>query len=302
MKHSLSSTGLSLSQASSISNMCFQRAQELERKLKGFNNASKTIKVSGETFTETEGNPLPDNVLELLLEKCKLHACQSFLMTNIKAKEYLLNQLKTKRYENEIKEPEVPNYNHIQLVNLVDENWGWNQLSIAELNEFFEQEAYAAHLGQFIHKGEILDKLREELPSIKKLQWLQVKEGEKTPIKVTVHHTSEELLNLHESIALRHRQYEMRVNYFKAKVKNLVTEENARIASENGKAEAKANKINQILRNEYDLAYKAFSEEVLEARQKFENQRQKDTQVTAALRIQVDKRFQEIVTKYMPEE
>jgi hypothetical protein len=48
---------------------------------------------------------------------------------------------------------------------------------------------------------------------------MNIKDGEKTPVEIKIHHNSEDLLKIHEELAALHRQYEQRVNYFKAKVK-----------------------------------------------------------------------------------
>jgi hypothetical protein len=120
----------------------------------------------------------------------------------------------------------------------VNEKWGWDQLTVAEYNEFLEAEAFAAHIGQFIHKGGKLDQLRAELPTIKTLEFMEIETGKKTPMTISVHHKADDLMELHEELAGLHRGYEQKVNYFKAKVKNAVTAENARIAKENAIAES----------------------------------------------------------------
>lgn len=94
MKDSLNKKGLSLSQAQSISNLCYQRAKEIEAKLSNLNNVSKTLQHGNETLVETQGNPIPENVSELLLEKGMLHATQAFLMENIKAKASKLDNIR----------------------------------------------------------------------------------------------------------------------------------------------------------------------------------------------------------------
>ena len=86
--------GLSLSQAQSISNLCNQRASEIAAQLLVVNNFSKTVKVKSDTKTLVEAHKLPENVVELLTTKSKLHACQAFLMENLKAKESMLKALR----------------------------------------------------------------------------------------------------------------------------------------------------------------------------------------------------------------
>ena len=73
-KNSLSNTGLSLSQAQSISNLCFQRAKDVDNELRTVNNVQKELKINGETYVETVGKKLPVDTIQLLVEKSKLHA------------------------------------------------------------------------------------------------------------------------------------------------------------------------------------------------------------------------------------
>jgi hypothetical protein len=307
-KNSLAKTGLSLSQAQSISNLCNQRAKEIFAKLEGVNNYSKSLEIpvadgkTTKTHTLVVGKPLPKDVVELLNEKASLHACQAFLMENIKAKDTALKAAKSETADlGELEAPEKPKvYNPAinQLPN-VDEEWGWSQLTANELNEFIEAEAYAAHIGQFIHQDGILDHLRRELPHVPPIEWFTVQEGVKTPVDITTHHTSEELLAVHEALAKTHREKEQKVNYYKAKVKNLTTAENARIANVNADAQADAENKNNIEQSNYDTAFKAYSERVKSIRAEFEKTRQAKIKEIAATRIEVDQRFQPVVDIFL---
>ena len=69
-KNSLTpNSGLSLSQAQSISNLCNQRALEIGNKLSVVNNYSKVVQVNKEDHTIVKGKPIPANVVNLLKEK-----------------------------------------------------------------------------------------------------------------------------------------------------------------------------------------------------------------------------------------
>ena len=217
--------------------------------------------------------------------------------TTQKAK--ILKELKSKQFVSPFEHPQYPSLQEATIVELVDEKWGWEQLSVSEYNEYLEVEAYAAHIGQFIHKGAKLDELRKELSTIKTLEWITIEDGKKTPLKVSVHHSQDQLLEVHNTLAALHRKYEQRVNYFKAKVKNLITEENARISRVNADEQAKINAANKILLLEYDKAVKDFQAFNLEAKQHFEKTRQEEIQKVAALRIDVDTRFQPVIDKYL---
>lgn len=330
-KNSLSSKGLSMSQAQSISNLCNQAASTITAQLEGINNCSKSLKWEGDILLKQRGKVIPANVIELLTRKAMLHSTQAFLMENIKAKESLLKQLKQKKFQpvEEVELQKLPQKPveqsnvYFTATPLVDETWGWEQLSAAELNEYYEVEALAAHIGQFIHKGAVLDTLRKELEVLPTLEWEEkyYNGGSRSvPLVITVHHTPEQLLAIHNELATLHRKYEQRVNYYKAKIKNLVSDKNNAIASQNALEQQKINQQNQVIdeanrlmvfqwKQECDAINKLNSAALAVERgvnakafEEFEAERQADIRVTSALRINVDARFKAIIDEFMTEE
>lgn len=299
MKNSLSTKGLSMSQAQSISNLCNQRSKDITAKLADINNVSKVLKIGEETYTETQGNPIPENVVELLTEKARLSATQAFLMENIKAKDSLIKEIQFEDFDYTIPTPEKPKAVTKVLPFSVDEEWGWSQLTVDEYNEYLEAEAYASHIGQFIHKGGKLDKLRSELPTIKTLEFMEIEVGKKTPMKVSIHHTPEQLLAIHEELASLHRNYEQKVNYFKSKVKNSVTTENARIANERAKIQAEVNEINGKQDADYNAALDKWRAEYRKASDEFEAKRQERIKEASNMKIDVDARFQSVIDMFL---
>jgi len=299
-KHSLSPKGLSLSQAQSISNLCNQRSRDIGAALSGINNVSKQLIVDGVQYIETAGKPIPANVVELLSEKARLHATQAFLMENIKAKDYLIKELQRKTFSYDIPAPTRPDLEDSDSeLNLADEDWGWSQLSTAEINEFLEAEAFAAHIGQFIHKDGTLDNLRNQLPKLKTLEWIEIEKDKKTPLQVTIHHTPEQLLALHEELAALHRKYEQRVNYFKANVKNAVTIENAKRSKERHNQLTVINEKNSLLHDEYVKQLEKYRAESKSASVKFEEDRQNQIAEIASMRISIDARFQSVIDEFL---
>ena len=299
MKNSLSSKGLSMSQAQSISNLCNQRSKDITAALADINNVEKTLTIGTETYIETQGNPIPTNVVSLLQDKARLSATQAFLMENIKAKDELINSIKRERFVYPIESTERPKLISETIPSEVDESFGWDQLTLAEYNEYLEAEAYASHIGQFIHKGGRLDKLRAELPTIKTLEFMEIEVGKKTPMKVEVHHTSQQLLAVHEELAALHRGYEQKVNYFKSKVKNATTKENAKIQKERGVIQANVNEQNSEAANAYKLAYDKWAGEERKAQHEFEEARQGRIQQAVNLKIEVAERFQGVVDEFL---
>ena len=288
-----------MSQAQSISNLCNQRSKDITAQLADINNVSKELVIGSETYVETNGNPIPVNVVELLTAKARLSATQAFLMENIKAKDELITKIKYETYNYEIEPPVRPKTISETVPSEIGEDFGWDTLSTAEYNEYLEAEAYASHIGQFIHKGGKLDKLRAELPTIKTLEFMEIEVGKKTPMKVSIHHTAEQLLSVHEQLAALHRGFEQRVNYFKSKVKNATTSENARIQKERGIIQARVNNENAEAANNYKLAYDKWSGEERQAQHEFEEKRQARIQEAVNLKIEVAERFQDVVDEFL---
>lgn len=299
-KHSLSPVaGLSMSQAQSISNLCNQKASKIENQLKNINSASKSITIDGSERILQKPNVLPKNTLNLLLEMGKLRACQAFLMENLKAKEQLLRTAKNKKVDlSDIERVDSPEYLYASTLSQVDEEWGWEQLSISDMNEFYEAEAHAAHIGKFIHKGSTLEKLRNEVDTLPAIEWIIIVDGVKTPITITPNHTSDELQTLHEELAEQHRIYESRTNYFKAKVKTLVTVENSRIAKFNSEETDRVNLINQELSLKYTAEMREYNKQCSVKLNKFEEERQELIKGIVKLKIVIDPRFQDTINLF----
>ncbi len=296
----LSTKGLSMSQAQSISNLCNQRAREIDAILSNLNNASKTVSVDGKEYITTAGKPIPADVVKLISTKATLHACQAFLRENMVAKENMLLVAKSENSDlSSIEYPKSPDFVEATYLDQVKEDFGWSKLTPTELAEYWEAQAFAAHIGKFIHEKSPLDRLRNELPTLPEVEWTIIKDGEKSPVSIVKHHTSEQLMVIHEELAGLHRNYEQKVNYYEAKVKNLTTEENARIAKLNADARNEANAVNAKLSAEYETKLNEFNAAVLAAKAEFEKARQAKIKEVAALRIAVDPRFQAVVDEFL---
>jgi hypothetical protein len=299
----LANKGLSMSQAQSISNLCNQNAIEIQRELDSYNNCSKSITVEGQVYSLQDGVPMPDNILDLLKNKGDLHACQAFLMESIKSKDAELSRLKYSQPDlSHLVKPERELVDDYEIEDGVDESWGWSQLSDSLYAEYLQAEAMASHLGQFIHKSGKLTQLRKELPNLPSIEWFEVEQGKKTPVKVTKHHLAPVLMSIHEDIAELHRVYEQKVNYFKAKVKNLVSDENARIQRVNADRAAEFLKLEKEAHEKYQLAMDAYNGEILRLTMEFNSQRELDIKSAAALRINVDPRFQHVIDMFIAPE
>jgi len=305
MTNSLKKTGLSMTAAQSISNMCFQKAEEIDKKISAINNCSKTIMIDGTAHKTIQARFMPDNIIDLILAKAKYHACQAFLMSNIKEKDNLLNDVRNQKPDQSLfpekpVEPLMESYNFLTKES-VDEQWGWDQLTESEANEYLEAEAFAAHIGQFIHKTGKLTQLRNEIANIPDIEWMEVEKDKKTPVTIDIHHNSDNLTSLHEQFAKLHRLYEQKVNYFKAKVKNLVSDKNAEITNENSTIISEIVERNSTKRNQYLAEIGKWNEDVKKIINDFEGKKEKELKSISALKIDVDNRFQPVVDEFLQE-
>ena len=297
----LGKTGLSLSQASSISNLCNQRAIEIENTLSAINNCGKVIELDGKSYVAQQPRQMPSDVIELVLEKGRLYATQAFLMENINEKDRLIKAKEREPFITKMELPVAPEQKKAVVLPAVKETWAWAQFTADEMAEYIQAEAFAAHIGQFIHRGSILDRLRRELPEIKTLEWM-TPPGDKPkaiPMTVSIHHDPTDLMALHEKLAAEHRIYEQKVNYYKSKAKTLTTEENARISNVNADEQSKVQKENSDLMNDYALKVKEYNEKLMTEKYEFEANRQKSIKELAALRIQVHTIFQPLIDEFL---
>lgn len=295
----LSKTGLSMSQAQSISNIINQKSIELENQLEKINNYQSKVKYKDEDLVITQSIPMPKNIGDILKELCTLRGVQAFLMTAIKSKDFAMNGLKQKMFISSEQKPVRKDRELMKTIPSVDESWGWEQLSDKEYAEFLYAEAMASHLGKFIHKGGKLDSLRKELPDLKLLEWMNINDSEKTPVILTPHHTSEELLKVYESLAAEHRKYEQKVNYYKAKVKNMVSDKNAEIHTFNSLEAERIAKINDDIENEYQKAFSEYYAKASKEQAEFQKQLEIQKKELAQTRIIVDPIFQETINKIL---
>lgn len=297
-QNSLNAKGLTMSEAQSISNNINQRAKDIDMTLSQINSAGKTINIGGQEYVLVTGKQIPENIVDLLKEKATLHACQAFLMENLKAKEALLKLVSTDKVDtSHIEVPESPFRAYPELISEVKEEWGWEQLTSSELEEYYEAEAFAAHIGQFIHKGSKLETLRKEIPVLPSIEWKEVETGKQTPVRIIPTHTLAYLTDLHNELSQLHKQYENKTNYFKAKVKNLVTVENGRIAKLNNDEINRVNSINKSNSTLYQEEMKAYQAKIDELNADFETTREERTKTIVNLRIAIPARFQETINK-----
>ena len=109
-------------------------------------------------------------------------------------------------------------------------------------------------------------------------------------------------MDLHKEIAELHRLAESKVNYFKAKVKNLVTLENARIENLNKDSLAAYQVLKDAQNLEYEKVIHAWSAENQKAEKEFNVKKQENIKEIAGKRIIVSPIFQPVINEFLKQE
>lgn len=296
--------GLSMSQAQSISNLVYQESREIDSKLKAINNCSKVVDIEGKSYTKIRGNKIPENVVALITKKGELHALQAYLMSALKAKEALLEEVKSKQFVYDVPLPEFDYSEKMEYIpaESVSMEYGWDSLTEEELLEFTIAEAMAAHIGKFIHENGILTKLREELPTLENLEFISIKVGEQIPLTVNIHHTSEQLFEIHKNLAEKHREFESKVNYYKAKVRNLVNDKNMEIAAANSVHANTVKAFNAALQEKYVNSMNKYNLEKAQELSLFQKHNLQLKAQYASLKIIIPDYFRKPISEYVVRE
>jgi hypothetical protein len=125
------------------------------------------------------------------------------------------------------------------------------EFSVAERADYLKKESIAAHLGKKIHAGGILAQIKEELSSFApfRFQDLNNNGGKHSfPVERTALYEVKAFNKAFLELQERHRVVEAKLNWYKARIQNTVTERNAEEYAEH--------------RKRYDEAYTLFQKEL----------------------------------------
>ena len=214
-------------------------------------------------------------------------------MENIKLKEFLLDQAGGKCFYFEKKRPETPKFiepKRIPLKRLAD-----IELSKEDRIDYLIQESFASQIGKFIHKGEKLDLLRKEASKTPLVEWKQIDSNITIPVRNTIHATSEELFQIHTELEDIHRTHEQKLNYYKAKMKNQLSDLNIEINRKNSANYEEAASKYKIEVKKYEEELQKYEEEYNKALFTFQEEQEEEIKRIAALRITIPEIFKPLV-------
>lgn len=185
---------------------------------------------------------MKERKVEDLQKKCmeegNLYALSAWLREGIKEKDELINKVNNDSF-GFIPENSTDigrEYTNNQIV-LPTEASIRRELPINELAEFLSYEAKAAHIGKKVHPNGIFEKWFRELKNTPTLQLHP--DNKEMIITLTQVILEQDLYKIYFELQKEYREAEQKVNYYKAKIKNLLSEKTLEANNKNREARDK---------------------------------------------------------------
>jgi hypothetical protein len=245
----LDTKGLTTAEANYTANIIKELCERISNEIKQLTLFKGTLNFQGK---QTEYNKVykVENLEEKCLEEGNLYALSAWLREAIKAKEALLKQVENDNFDISL----LNEVNYGKATNLLTEDEVKYSLPINELAEYLAYEAKAAHIGKKVHPNGIFEQWFNEIKNTPKVQINEINKDYIVEFDQVV--DEKDLYQTYFTLQKEYREAEQKVNYYKAKVKNLLNERNQEI---NQKNRALQDKLSQDLeiQNSKNLALQA---------------------------------------------
>lgn len=234
----LGSNGLTSSEANHVTNVVKELVKNLGAGITTFRISKATIWREGKehNLNSAEKIDFSKNIMDM----GRLYSLSSWLKEGIKSKESLIESVSVK--PDLIEEPSLQPMPEAPITTF---SAFLNTLTVKEVNEYFSNEATAAHIGKFIHN---FDEIRKGLDNFSPTAFERISENEVLTVKQELLYKKEELLDGFFNLQKEHREAEKVVNYYKSKHKDWEKE----ILDDFSKDKRKISADNQALRSKYD--------------------------------------------------
>jgi hypothetical protein len=298
----LNSKGLTMTEASFISNLAFQKADSILNENEAMSSTHECILFQDRVMDKQTKNPIiPELYQSNVLKVGKYISLVAYLRETIKLKAEAIKEVEKRTFNYPYPQPELETNVMTPLIPAYTEQDAINSLSDNEYKEYILSKAIASEIGKFIHKDGHLDKQRKAIFAKEKVTWL-TKGTENYPVELVIDNSSEELLKVHEYLANYHRKAEKVVNYYEAKIKNLVTNENVLINIKNIEIKNENEVELRKVTDANDKLIKEYNHKTEVAKMEFQTRIEKEKQTIANLRIVVPKELQKLVDELLNEE
>ena len=245
----LDTKGLTTAEANYTANIIKELCERISNEIKQLTLFKGTLNFQGK---QTEYNKVykVENLEEKCLEEGNLYALSAWLREAIKAKEALLKQVENDNFDISL----LNEVNYGKATSLLTEDEVKYSLPINELAEYLAYEAKAAHIGKKVHPNGIFEQWFNMIKNTPKVQINEINKDYIVEFDQVV--DEKDLYQVYFTLQKEYREAEQKVNYYKAKVKNLLNERNQEI---NQKNRALQDKLSQDLeiQNSKNLALQA---------------------------------------------
>lgn len=222
----LGTTGLTSSEANYTANIAKELAEKIKSEISQMSLFKKTL------FFEGKEKPF-NNVVKVndLEKKCTeeglLYALSAWLREGIKAKSELTKQVQYDSFGLSFEEyPDSPTLKAMPTVADIK-----NSLPIKELAEYLAFEAKAAHIGKKVHPDGIFESWFKQLRNTLPVEIHPQNKGYIVETEAVI--KEEELYKIFFNLQQEYREAEQKVNYYKAKIENILNEEIQKVNAEN---------------------------------------------------------------------
>lgn len=245
----LDTKGLTTAEANYTANIIKELCERISNEIKQLTLFKGTLNFQGK---QTEYNKVykVENLEEKCLEEGNLYALSAWLREAIKSKEALLKQVENDNFDISL----LNEVNYGKATSLLTEDEVKYSLPINELAEYLAYEAKAAHIGKKVHPNGIFEQWFNMIKNTPKVQINEINKDYIVEFDQVV--DEKDLYQTYFTLQKEYREAEQKVNYYKAKVKNLLNEKNQEI---NQKNRALQDKLSQDLeiQNSKNLALQA---------------------------------------------
>jgi hypothetical protein len=290
----LSKNGLSMSDGNHIANMAKEWALEYESYLNSLQ--TKKRELDSKVLVDPQAKEL-EEIKEAVLNIAQLYRTSAWFREAIKVKNQVMDDIANREFLsvsfNEMR-PQQP-YVERKTVTEQDiiEKW-----SFSDRFEYLSLEAEAAHIGKQIHSGGNINRIRQEC--LDKVEWVKdtiLQGGARNDVflKVTNVYDSNKVSELFFDLQKEHRQKESRLNYFKARIKNELSQANIEAERDFRAAQDEADQIYNKEVLEWEKRRDAWNSKTTKDRSEFEEQRSRDMKEAAALKLVIPAQLEKTV-------
>lgn len=294
--------GISSSHANHISNLLKEQNKLISKRLAGVNAFTYKVTIDRLDHKISSTTVVKDGDWE---REGRYYALSAWLREAIKARNNLLDFYKTCDVNEFLEDEEtISEFTDIAPVRnspigiiKFTEIDAIGEFSIAQRAEYYSLEAHAAHIGKYIHSGGILSNVKDDLAGGSLIGFHKIiQNGQPTeiPMIATANFESEAINTEYFRLQAKHREYESKLNSYKARIQNRVTEKNAELQRDCTNASAAANNAYNNALNIYNANLAKFNGEIEELNSILQTRRLEKVRAVSAYKITIPNELSKI--------